>query len=458
MKRLLAIGFIWLGCALAWMILGSTIMVRGGESSSALNEEVRLLWGPPIVQQPPTAHLDAPAAPALHEPLPTDSSDAHDAYDAPDAREATQVGEVPNAPIAEAAKPIALDASTIDVVLDLEQRQKGLLWFPTYAIEFSASYAFVNDREAGGDVTMRFPLVGESVVYDAFKVVDEENGEPVDASITDGAAVWKRRFASGERHAYSVVYRSRGTESWGYGAAHGTAKIKNFALRMRINADGIDFPAGTISPSSHGPDADGWKGEWVFDSLVASAPIGVSLPKLLNPGPLATKVTFFAPVSLLFFFFVVAILAAAKRKSIHPMNYFLLGCSFFAFHLLFAYLVDHVSVLPAFAISAVVSVALVASYARLFVGWRFALLDVGVSQLVYLVLFSYTFFWQGFTGLAVTIGAVLTLFVIMQITGRMNWSDAAVLLRRNDKPKKPDDEARPPNTPSTLAGTPFESA
>ncbi len=452
MKRLLAIGFIWLGCALAWMVLGSTIMVRGGESSSALNEEVRLLWGPPIVQQPPTAHLEAlpsvaapvepPAEPPAAEPTGLDQR----AVPVPE----TDVA-APPAPMPDAQTPISLDASNIDVVLHLEQRRKGLLWFPTYAIEFSASYAFVNDRDRGGEVTMRFPLVGESVVYDAFKVVDEASGEPVDATITDGAAVWKRRFAPGERLAYSVVYRSRGTDSWGYGAAHGTAKIKNFALRMRINADAIDFPAGTISPSSHGPDADGWKGEWVFDSLVASAPIGVSLPKLLNPGPLATKVTFFAPVSLLFFFFVVAILAAAKRKNIHPMNYFLLGCAFFAFHLLFAYLVDHVSVLPAFAISAAVSMALVASYARLFVGWRFALLDVGVSQLIYLVLFSYTFFWQGFTGLAVTIGAILTLFVIMQITGRMNWSDAAELLRRNDK--KPD-----PEPPHSVVTPPVESA
>ncbi len=37
------------------------------------------------------------------------------------------------------------------------------------------------------------------------------------------------------------------------------------------------------------------------------------------------------------------------------------------------------------------------------------------------MLFSYTFFWEGFTGLAITIGAILTLFVMMQYTGRVQW-------------------------------------
>ncbi len=52
---------------------------------------------------------------------------------------------------------------------------------------------------------------------------------------------------------------------------------------------------------------------------------------------------------------------------------------------------------------------------------RFALVDAGLAQLVYLVLFSYAFFFEGFTGLAVTIGAILSLFVVMQMTGRIKW-------------------------------------
>ena len=56
--------------------------------------------------------------------------------------------------------------------------------------------------------------------------------------------------------------------------------------------------------------------------------------------------------------------------------------------------------------------------------WRIALSLVAVPQLIYLVLFSFTFFWKGFTGLAITVGAIVTLFVIMQVTGRLDWQRA----------------------------------
>jgi len=189
----------------------------------------------------------------------------------------------------------------------------------------------------------------------------------------------------------------------------------------------VDFPAGTLSPSRHGHVASGgggWHGEWTFSSLVASQPIGIELPGKLNPGPLASKITFFAPVGLLFFFFVVAVLAAAGQRRVHPLNYFFLGCAFFAFHLLFAYLVDHLAIAPSFAIASLVSLALVGSYARLLLGLRLMLREVMLAQLIYLVLFSFTFFWSGFTGLAITIGAIVTLFVMMQVTGRVDWEEA----------------------------------
>ena len=46
-----------------------------------------------------------------------------------------------------------------------------------------------------------------------------------------------------------------------------------------------------------------------------------------------------------------------------------------------------------------------------------------LAQAVYLVAFSYAFFFEGFTGLSVTIGAIVTLFVLMQMTARVRWAD-----------------------------------
>jgi hypothetical protein len=47
----------------------------------------------------------------------------------------------------------------------------------------------------------------------------------------------------------------------------------------------------------------------------------------------------------------------------------------------------------------------------------------GSAQVVFLVLFSYAFFFEGFTGLAITVGAIVTLFVLMQLTARVSWDE-----------------------------------
>lgn len=66
------------------------------------------------------------------------------------------------------------------------------------------------------------------------------------------------------------------------------------------------------------------------------------------------------------------------------MNYFFLACAFFSFHLLMAYLVDHISIHLAFAICSAVSVFLLVSYLRLVVGMRFAAIEAGLAQVIYL--------------------------------------------------------------------------
>ncbi|MGH9795331.1 MAG: inner membrane CreD family protein, partial [Candidatus Acidiferrales bacterium] len=160
---------------------------------------------------------------------------------------------------------------------------------------------------------------------------------------------------------------------------------------------------------------------WQYNNLVSGVPIAIAMPQKLQPGPLAGQISFFAPVSLFFFFFLMFIITTMRGIDLHPMNYFFLAGAFFAFHLLLAYLVDHISIHLAFAICSLVSVFLVVSYLRLVVGLRFAAVEAAISQLIYLVLFSYAFFFEGFTGLAITIGAIITLFVVMQMTGRIRW-------------------------------------
>src|SRR5206468_3267721 len=162
---------------------------------------------------------------------------------------------------------------------------------------------------------------------------------------------------------------------------------------------------------------------WDYQNLVSGFNVALKMPQKLQPGPLAGRISYFAPVSLFFFFFLVFILSTLRGLDLHPMNYFFLACAFFAFHLLLAYLCDHVSIHVAFLISSAVSVLLVVSYLRLVVDARFAVREAGLAQFIYLVAFSYAFFFEGFTGLAITVGAIATLFVAMQMTGRIRWAE-----------------------------------
>jgi hypothetical protein len=73
------------------------------------------------------------------------------------------------------------------------------------------------------------------------------------------------------------------------------------------------------------------------------------------------------------------------------------------------------------AICSVVSMALTVSYLRLVVGLRFAAVEAALAQFFYLILFSYALFDEGYSGLSITIGAIVTLFVTMQVTGRVDW-------------------------------------
>jgi hypothetical protein len=229
--------------------------------------------------------------------------------------------------------------------------------------------------------------------------------------------------APGESVRLQVGYRSQGLDSWKYSFGQDVNAVQNFHLRMATNFKDIDFPDNTLAPDSKHEISGGWQLDWDYKNLLSGYVIAMTLPQKLQPGPLASEISFFAPVSLFFFFFLIFIVTTLRNIDLHPMNYFFLGAAFFAFHLLLAYLVDHLDINVSFVISSVVSVLLVVTYLRLVLGTQFAIREAALGQIIYLVLFSYAFFFKGLTGLAITIGAILTLFVVMQMTGRIRWSE-----------------------------------
>jgi len=264
-------------------------------------------------------------------------------------------------------------------------------------------------------------------VYDGLVLTIDGNKVPLttDEHSTAGQA----NVGPNHTVALRVAYRSQGLDTWRYKLADGVAQVQDFTLAMRTNLKDIDFADDPLSPTSKHETSDGWDLNWSYSDLVSGFQIGMTMPEKLQPGPLAGEISYFAPVSLFFFFFLIFIISTLRNIDLHPMNYFFLAAAFFAFHLLLAYLVDHISIHAAMIVSSVVSVALVVSYLRLVVGIRFAALEAGTAQLIYLVIFSYAFFGKGFTGLAITIISVITLFVVMQAAGKVKWSEKFAMRR-----------------------------
>jgi hypothetical protein len=411
--RLIAIALIIVGTSVAWFILGGSVVIRTGESDARLSHEVEQLWGGRHDQVAPTAWFERSRV-VVESPR---SDPAH-----PDAGG----GAVPSGTVTRTVVdrvPLSLVSSRLKVSLSLDQRRRGLLWYDTYGVSFAGRYRIRNTDPSAQEVFVHFDFPSNEALYDAFvfRLNGVELSEVGDVSKGLGARI---SLPPGGEAGLEVSYRSRGLGDWSYSfASPGVAQVRDFDMDLAVDCDGVDFPVGSISPARKTREGDGWRLGWTFENLVTGQRIGVDLPNRLNPGPVAARIIFFAPVSLLFFITVLMVLGVLSGESLHPMHYFFLSTAFFAFHLLLAYLVDHFDIHVSFLIASATSVALVVSYLRVVSGMRFALLRAGLAQLVFLVLFSYSFFFEGYTGLTVTLGSVLTLFVLMQATARLDWAE-----------------------------------
>jgi len=401
-KRIIAIVFIFICTSLGWAILGGTLFQRTYDSGSVSSGQVASLWGTAQNQAPPTASYKTTttrqqAGIEMGVNVVRTISEDH-------------ITELP------------LESSKIDVDLDLQHRQKGLLWYSTYKVKFAGVYGFRNTSDKEQTVDFKLPFPTAQAIYDNLIFTVDGNNVPLTNEKNAAAAAFK--VAAGKTAQLAVSYSSQGLNEWRYGfGGSDVSQVRDFTLHMKTNFKDIDFPDNTLAPLEKHESPTGWQLDWTYKNLLSGYEIALAMPEKAQPGPLASQISFFAPVSLFFFFFLIYVITTMQGRELHPMNYFFLACAFFAFHLLLAYLVDHVDIFVSFGIAAAVSVFLVVSYLRIVAGPQFAIREAALTQFVYLILFSAAFFFRGFTGLTITIGSILTLFIVMQLTARVSWPE-----------------------------------
>jgi hypothetical protein len=396
--------------AAGWLLLGGVNESRSNSARYDLGREVGSLWGRAQTQAAPTFTLQW----------------SEEVLDVKENVGADGTVYSRNVQRRLEARSVDVDptATDIQVALNLDERRKGLLWFPLYDVDFSGNWTYTHAENVERTLLIRFAFPDQDALYDEFRFEVDGVDLGSAAAPIGGSASTTLLVQPGQIVRFAVHYRSRGAESWHYQPSVGVGQVGNFRLQATTDFKAVDFAVPGRSPTQKSETPEGWSLEWAYDRAVSGFGMGIVMPNRIQPGELASSLAFSAPLSLGLYFLWIYVLGLLRSREAHPINYLFIAGGFFAFNLLFSYTADHLPVEQAFALSAAVSVGLVVSYLRLVLGSRFAFLEAGLAQLLYQVGFATAHFVDGLTGLTVTVLGILTLFALMQLTGRIDWTVA----------------------------------
>src|SRR5260370_29777485 len=188
-RRILALILIF-GCtSIAWLILGATIFSRTDDVDRRLHEQVAYVWGSPEEQTPSTASYTVLTSKRVQTTL-------------PDGKIAEHTETVPT----EVSLP--LNGTDADVNLNLEYRQKGLLWYSLYKVNFGGTFDFHNPSSQTEAVLFRVKFPAQQAIYDDF--VMSINDVPVSVTNEEGVATATASFPAGSDARLRVSYHSQG--------------------------------------------------------------------------------------------------------------------------------------------------------------------------------------------------------------------------------------------------------
>jgi len=138
LRQLLALAFIFACTTIAWVILGTTITSRTYGANQQLQSHVASTWGAPQQETPPSAMFTVKE---------TKNSTSRE-----DGRVVVHEEQV------ERQVPLALQSSRIHVNIHLDPRQKGLLWYSTYAVDFTGlRFSQRHHRTSGCRLPLEIP-------------------------------------------------------------------------------------------------------------------------------------------------------------------------------------------------------------------------------------------------------------------------------------------------------------
>ena len=180
-RRIVALGFILVCASVAWFMLSLSMDARTRDKSSTTTDAIGGLWGTAHTQLAPRVTLNWEAEKKVEMTEKEKLDYLKRKLEEANLRE--KMGQPKPAPAPAASEeffqtvkeqvlePIELSGSDIKVSLDLDYRQKGLLWFSTYTVDFAADYQVENPKDHAVTAKMVFPFPSAKAVYDNMSIV-----------------------------------------------------------------------------------------------------------------------------------------------------------------------------------------------------------------------------------------------------------------------------------------------
>jgi len=380
-NHLFMLGVVFAAISIIWIFLGESVSRRSVAASRKLAAQVEGNWGPHLEHSHPQATVRTAGSGESHGTLMPESS-------------------------------------KVQVALDFRPRKKGLITHRTYVAKFAAEYEWKNAGTVDQQLDIEFIIPGRSTRVDQYELTLD--GKVMDEAPVDGKVKASLLVPAGGTKLMTVKYSALGKDTWRYLLGQG-GKARNFSLTMDTNFTDYNVPSDVESPTTSTAHAGGITHTWTFPNVTGVDAVGLEVPNYVDAAKVASRMSYFGPLSLGLFFLVLVIAALRMGVYLHIMHFVLLAAACFAFQLLFSYSVDVMAPMLAFGVAALASMALVATYLKLVAGTAFMALAVA-AQAAYIMLFNATFFFEGYTGLTLTIMGIVTLGLIMTGTAKMDWN------------------------------------
>lgn len=319
--------------------------------------------------------------------------------------------------------PGELTKSSIDVALEGQYRRRGITEYPAYSADFAGNYGFRNPSSHPIFVAFN---IGLPVDRSALMITDLElllDGAE-DATHTEYAQdgmSWTGEIPGGREVVFTVKYRARGMQRFGYAlsSATNTSPVNKFEMNMLVRGvpGDLDYPVGAMTPTAVAEIDGGKRLSWKVDNLLSSFDVGVVLPDRGGVTRSLQKLIFNAPFFYVLYAFGLMYALARIGRRARSLHIFALSGGYFLYFPLATYLTAYVAWPAACALAMGGITALALVHAFRFVG-PVAAAWVGLCQIFFLAVPAAAYLLPAHTGLILVIAGFIGLGLAMHAIGR----------------------------------------